>query len=29
MDLREREMMDLDEFESKWCVVFLKGFKGD
>jgi len=29
MDLRERERMGLGEFESEWCVVFFKGFKGD
>jgi len=29
IDLREREMIGLSEFESEWCVVFLKRFKGD
>jgi len=29
MDLREREMMGLSEFESEWCVVFFKRFEGD
>jgi len=29
IDLRERERMCLGEFESEWCVIFFKGFKGD
>jgi len=29
MGLRERERMGLSEFESKMCVVFLKGFRGN
>jgi len=29
MDLREKEWIDLNRFESKFCVVFFKVFRGD